>query len=1017
MANPAPSVSARKRKPSPLLISVLIVGALVLLLGAAANFYTDILWFTQLGFESVLFTQWIATAVAFIAGFLGMFVPVFLSLEIAFRKRPVYAKISNQIAQYQQIVEPLRKVLRWLFPAFFGVIAGFNVAANWREILLFINSEPTGQTDAVFGLDTQFFMFQAPVIVSLISYLQLVVLVCLVASLAVSYVYGGIEITGRVFRISKSVRIQALILAAIWVLLTGLQHWMGQYLLLSDSSGRFTGPGFADANALIPGLQILAGIGVVVAILFIITASNGKWRVSVIGAALFVVSSLVLTTAVPWGVQQFRVGPDEKSLESEFIAHNIAATRKAFGLENVEVQRYEAVTNAEAGALRNDAVAAANIRIMDPAVVAPTFAQLEQSKQYYRFGNSLSVDRYEIDGRIEDTVSAPREIDISAQDGWYNRTLVYTHGYGLVAAFGNQRSPGGEPVFLENGIPTSGKLGEFEPRIYFGLNSPPYSIVGGEREHPIEVDFPADAESAAEASVAETAESNDVQADAAEEAQSADGERQNLTIFNGDGGPVLHGIFEKLIYALKFQSMELLLSEAVVDGSQILYNRNPMERVSAVAPYLTLDQHPYASVVDGRVVWIIDGYTTSANYPYSKQINLGSTLVDADNPNQRNNQTVNYIRNAVKATVDAYDGSVKLYAWDTEDPVLKAWQNIYPNTLTNMSEMSADLLSHVRYPNDLFKVQREVLSEYHVTDPGAFYSMEDAWRTPENPGRAAAAGAATEIDPATGEPVQGRAATPAQPPYYLTLSAGPDADPSFSIYSTYIPNQTGANARDILTGYLAADANAGTGQDGVVNENYGKLRLLVLPKGSTINGPGQVQNSFNTDPEVSRVLNILRQGETDVISGNLLTLPVGGGLLYVQPVYVQGKSRGFPLLQKVLVSFGDKIAFENTLDEALDKLFGGNSGVAAGDATVAAEATDPVADEADTDAGAGESGTTDAAGSSPTVEANSLAEALAEMQKALSDRDAAMKAGDWSAYGAADARLKAALEKALTLSE
>ncbi|MEB4615983.1 UPF0182 family protein, partial [Leucobacter sp. M11] len=619
--------------------------------------------------------------------------------------------------------------------------------------------------------------------------------------------------------------------------------------------------------------------------------------------------------------------------------------------------------------LRDDAVATSNIRIMDPSVVSPTFGQLEQIRPYYKFPKSLNVDRYEIDGKVQDTVSGIRDINIEAQEGWVNRTLVYTHGYGLVAAYGNQRSSDGLPVFLENGIPTDGELGKFEPRVYFGENSPEYSIVGGKTDKPVELDYPA----------------------------GEDGASQTYTTFDGDGGPVLDNIFKKIIFALKFQSEQILLSGAVTEGSQILYDRDPKQRVQKVAPYLTLDGTTYASVVDERLVWIVDGYTTSADYPYSRISDMNGLTVDADNPDRQPAKPINYIRNSVKATVDAYDGTVTLYAWDDKDPVLKTWQNVFPNTVKNVSEMSGGLLSHVRYPSDMFKVQRSVLGLYHVTESGAFYSKEDAWRTPN-------------------DPVSAGAGELAQPPYYLTLSPDKDAEPTFSIYSTYVPNQRGEGSRDVLTGYLSANANAGS-TDGKPAEDYGKLKLLTLPKGDTIPGPGQVQNSFTTDPEVTRLLNLLRQGESKVISGNLLTLPVGGGLLYVQPVYVQAtKGTSYPVLQKVLVSFGDEIAFEDTLDQALDTLFGGDSGASAGDNEVPTEGggtaegeTPPVEVPETGEAGEKPETPTPAPGGNGSA-SNADLQAL---KTALDDREAAMKKGDMVAFAAADEALQKAIAKVL----
>jgi hypothetical protein len=331
----------------------------------------------------------------------------------------------------------------------------------------------------------------------------------------------------------------------------------------------------------------------------------------------------------------------------------------------------------------------------------------------------------------------------------------------------------------------------------------------------------------------------------------------------------------------------------------------------------------------------------------------------------------------VKATVDAYDGSVDLYAWDEQDPILKAWMGIYPNTVQPRSEMSAELMAHVRYPADLFKAQRSILGRYHVTEAGAFYSQQDAWMTPN-------------------DPVEGTGIGELQPPYYLTLQAPGDTQSKFSLYSTFIPQSTGETTRNVLTGYLIANADAGN-QAGKVNGDYGKLTLLNLPRETIVPGPGQVQNNFNADSNVSSLLNLLRQGSTRVLNGNLLTLPVGGGLLYVQPVYIESTGEtSYPLLQKILVAFGDQIAFEDTLDEALDALFGGDSGASSGSET---KPETP---------GSTSSGTVDAA--NPALSA-----ALADAAQAIKDKQAALAAGDWKAFGEADQRLAKAVEEALAL--
>ncbi len=435
-----------------------------------------------------------------------------------------------------------------------------------------------------------------------------------------------------------------------------------------------------------------------------------------------------------------------------------------------------------------------------------------------------------------------------------------------------------------------------------------------------------------------------------------------------------------MAYALKFQSEQILLSDAINADSQILYNRDPATRVQEVAPYLTLDSEVYPAVVDGRIKWIVDGYTTTDRYPYSNTENFLAAKLDSSSDDFGSGATsINYIRNSVKATVDAYDGSVDLYAWDESDPILKAWMKVYPETVQPRSAMSGDLMAHVRYPADLFKAQRSILGRYHVTDAGSFYSQQDAWMTPNDPVEATGLG-------------------DLQPPYYLTLQAPGQSQSAFSLYSTFIPQSTGETTRNVLTGYLIANADAGS-TAGEVSADYGKLTLLNLPRETIVPGPGQVQNNFNADSNVSSLLNILRQGSTRVLNGNLLTLPVGGGLLYVQPVYIESTGEtSYPLLQKILVAFGDQIAFEDTLDEALDVLFGGNSGANGGDAT-----------------GSTGTGTQTNNGSSTATDNPELAAVLEIARQAIADKQAALADGDWTAYGLADEKLAKAIEQALEL--
>lgn len=954
----APSSANRTRVT--LTVTAVIIAVLVIAFFVVSNLYTDILWFDQLGYLNVLTTQWFAGAVMFLVGFVGMAVPVFLSMFIAFRSRPVYAKLNAQLDRYQQVIEPLRRLAMLGIPVVLGIFGGVSTATHWQLVLQWLNKTPFGQTDPQFGLDISFYFYDLPMFHGALGFASAVVLIGGLAALATSYLYGSIRFSGREVRIQRSARVQLAVTAAVYLALQAVSIWLDQYTTLYSTSQGFlaTGAGYTEANATIPGRAILAGIAGLVAVLFIVTAVIGRWRLPIIGTALLLVSGLVVGSIYPWVVQRFQVEPNAKVLEADYIQRSIDATRDAYGVAGVEEKPYSATTDAEPLALRADAETTANIRILDPSIVPKAFSQLQQFKQYYSFAPHLDVDRYDVDGKSQDTVIAVRELN---QDGLgesqtpYNNTFVYTHGYGVVAAYGNQRASDGNPVFLESGIPSVGDLGDFEPRVYFGEDSPEYSIVGAPKgSKDVELDYPSGGE---------------------------ESDANATTTFTGDGGPKLDNLFKKLIYAIKFQSEQIFLSDAVNDKSQILYERNPKDRVQEVAPYLTLDSDAYPAIVDGKIVWIVDAYTTGTNYPYSQTQQLSKSIADTYTPTPAFAiDDINYIRNSVKATVDAYDGSVKLYAWDDKDPVLKTWEKIYPGTVLPMSDMSEQLMDHVRYPSDLFKVQRAILGSYHVTDAGSFYSSDDQWVTPNDP-------VLTTDTP--------------QAPYYLTMQVpGTDA-PAFTLYSTYIPKGNADSTRNVLTGYLAVNADAGP--------DYGKLTLLTLPKQTTVPGPGQVETSFRTNTEVANQLALLTRGDTDVKLGNLLTLPVGGGLLYVQPVYVQATSGTiYPLLRKVLVSFGDQIAFEDTLDQALDKLFGGDSGAVAGDGDV------PTTDEPSTDEPT--TPTDPTTPTTPTANAD-LTKALADYQSALADRQAAYQANDLVAAAEADARMLDAVQRAIAASQ
>lgn len=952
--------------PFRLTITVLVVAAALIYL--LSDLWTEVLWFNQLSAQRILWTKWIAISLIVVIATVANATIVGLNMNWAYKKRPTIIRgdFGANLREYQRALEPLRRIVFWGIPFGIGLFTGLGLATDWRQILLWMNRTPFGTTDPHWGLDVSFYVFTLPILQMIVSLLTTVFVVSLIATVVVHYLYGAIAISPSL-RVTKPARRQIGILAAILSLVVGLRYFITRYILLTEGGSRIDGALYSQVHASIPAQSILAATSLIVAILFLVAAFKGTWHLPVAGVAVTIVSALVVGMAYPALIQQFKVRPNERALEAPYIQRNIDATLAAYGLEDVEHQTYTARTDTSPGQLRDDAASTQQIRLIDPDVISPTVRQLKQSRSYYTFEDQLNVDRYEVDGVKRDTVIAVREVNLDGLDqneqNWVNRHTIFTHGYGIVAAYGNRVDSKGEPAWWEEGIPSRGDMGEYEQRVYFSPSSPEYSIVGApEGADPLELDYPD---------------------------EGSDG--QVPTTFKGDGGPSIGNFFNKLLFAIKFQSTNIFFASQINSESQILYNRDPALRVSKVAPYLTLDRKPYPAVVDldgdpstpKRLVWIVDGYTTSNQYPYAQHIDVTEATFDASSAGTQlytPSNHINYMRNSVKAVVDAYDGSINLYQWDTEDPILKSWMKAFPGQVKPLSDISGDLMAHMRYPQDLFKVQRSLLAAYHVTKAENFYTGGDRWRLSENP---------TSNRAADGS-------VPVQPPYYLTMQMPGQESAEFSLTSVFVPG--GQADREPMAGFLAVDSETGS-EPGKIREGYGKLRLLALPSSTTVPGPGQVQNNFDANANIARELNLMDQEGSEVIRGNLLTLPVGGGLLYVQPVYLQGTgSTKYPVLRKVLTAFGDSVGFADTLEGSLDQTFKGDSAAELAEGAGSSEGS-PETEELDVE---------------QTLQQR-LTAALQKARDAMVAADEAMKEGDWSGYGQQQDKLQKALEDAFRL--
>ena len=976
-----PKIEIRRPKVGPGAITVMVLVLLGLFVYAASSFWTEILWFQQMHATRILLTRWGVIAGLAVVGVVLSVAVLRTMIGLAHRHRvsSKRGEAAANLRQYQDAIEPFKKLAFWLVALVLGIPAGLRLAEGWQTALTWLNATPFGKTDPIFGWDVSFFVFTLPFLELVVSFLLHLVILSLVVSIVASYLYGGLQAVPRPHA-TVPVRRHLGILAAVASVIIGVQYWIGRYSLLTQSGDNIDGAMYADVNATLPAHSILAAISIAVAALFLVAAFRGTWRLPTIGVVVTVVAALVIGGAYPALIEQFRVRPNARSLNAPYIQHNIDATLEAYGLDDLDYQTYDATTSAQPGQLREDSESTSQIRLLDPQVIRKTVQQLQQSRPYYSFDSGFFVDRYTINGERRDTVISMRELNLAGlsqeQQNWVNRHTVYTHGFGVVAAYGNSITSDGLPSYWEQSIPSKGEIGEYEPRVYFSQSAPDYSIVGGPEGTPDqELDYPDD---------------------------NAPG-GQVSTTFKGNGGPSVGNFWNKLLYSIKFGSTDIFFSSQTNEESQILYDRDPLLRVAKVAPYLTLEQKAYPAVVDTdgdpstpkRLVWVVDAYTTTDSYPYAQHQSLSSSTVDSRSQSvgqyiQEN--SINYMRNSVKAIVDAYDGSVRLFQWDEKDPILSTWMKIYPGSVESKQNISADLMGHLRYPEDMFKVQRDLLTSYHVRDASDFYTGGDRWRLAEETSTAATANGASTATMSSSQ----QQAVRVQPPYYLTMQMPGQQSAEFSLTSVFVPG--GESKREAMAGFLAVDSETGS-EAGKVREGYGKLRLIALPSSTTVPGPGQIQNAYDTNQTIASQLNVLNLSDSTVIRGNLLTLPVGGGLLYVQPVYIQGSGgANYPVLRFVLTAFGNRVGFAPTLAESLDQTFGGDSAakVAGGDQS------------ADKNKGGGDQ--QNQAESEPSKQ---LASALQDANQAIQDGQNALKNNDWAAYGESQKRLNDALTKAI----
>jgi uncharacterized membrane protein (UPF0182 family) len=949
----------RKRRGA-LIPTIVIVIVLGWLFATFSQIWTDKLWFGQLGYGIVFSTQlWTSVGLFFAFG-LVMAAAVAATMVASTREIRGSARSGSALLNRYRDLLGRRLGLAVAIPAvFFGLMAGITGTSAKSVFLAYVNRTSFGTNDPRFGLDISFFVFEYPWYRYLNSFALGVLLLCLGIAVVVNFAMGVLNAQNRPALGTRRAHAQISVLAGLTLVSFAISAYLDRFGEELQSSTLLDGLTYTGDHAQITAHTVVAVIAALTAVMFFVYARRPGWRVPITASILMVVSSLIVGVAYPSVVQSFSVKPDEPDKERPYIQNHITATRTAYGVADTQIYDYSATTSADAGQLSADAATLPGIRLIDPSMVRDTYEQLQQVRGYYSFEPVLDVDRYKINGTMTDVVIAAREMDQSGLQNkqWNNLHTVYTHGYGLVAAYGNRRQTGGEPQWLAADIPTVGVLTADQPRIYYGELAKDYVVVGRQAgQSAIEFDTPG----------------------------GGDATGEQFKTYDGAGGVGIGNAFTKALYATRFADVNLLLSDRVNSNSKILYDRTPTQRVQDVAPWLTPDSDTYPAIVNGRIVWIVDAYTTTDSYPNSHKMSLSNAASNANVQTSalQASDEVNYVRNSVKATVDAYDGTVSLYAWDETDPLLQTWMKVYPGTVQPKSAISPELLAHLRYPTDLYRAQREVLARYHMTNPDQWYSTSDMWAIPSDP----------TVD---------QSANLREPTYYMSVrwptstqngkTVQGETSPQFSQTTVYSPNN-----RQNLAAYMTVVADASS-------KDYGKIRVLRMSDTQQVEGAGQAHNNILRDEKVASALRpYLNQGSAKAMYGNLLTVPVGGGILYVEPIYTQrneAQSGAFPVLTFVVVRFGDHVGIADTLQGALDQVFSGDAGATTNE-NAPPTTTTP-------------STTTPSTTTPTTPNQTEVTAALAEAQQAFTDADKALAAGDLAGYQKANQTAEAAVARAI----
>jgi uncharacterized protein len=862
-----------------LAVAGIVILVCLVALGRVGDFLVDLVWFSSVGYLDVFWTIFRAKAALGVATFLGSALSLWVSgiLALRFARRPVplppafdwgAATVSLSPGPFARAPFRLpRRILVALAAVILGALVAAGETGNWDLALRFIAQTPYGQNDPVFGKDIGFYLFSLPAYVALKNWILITLFLSALVAGVVYWAHGDIVVDAQSRRISPAAIAHGSVLLGLFFAVKAWSYVLDRFLLLYGDNGVVVGAGYTDTHLGLPVLWALVGLASAAALLSWANWRIRTFRLPMVAAVLLFGSSFVLALVCPALFQRIYVKPNELQLEAPYIGRNIALTREAYNLRQITVKPFPAELGLSFQSLQDNRATIDNIRLWDWQPLMDTYAQLQEIRTYYKF-HDMDVDRYELGGAYRQVMLSARELEPtllpSNAQTWVNLHLLFTHGDGVVMSPVTQKSAEGLPIFYLQDIPPVASLGPAidQPRIYFGRTSAPYVIVKANKP---EFDYPKGVDNV-------------------------------YTTYEGSGGTALGGAARRTLFAWYFGDPNILLSNYVTDESRILFRRNIQERVRALAPFLQLDRDPYVVISEGRLFWIQDTYTTSDWFPYARPAPEEST---------------NYIRNSVKAIVDAYDGSVAFYVADSSDPIAATYRRIFPGLFKPLEAMPPDLRRHIRYPEDLFLIQAGMYRAYHMDAPEVFYNREDLWQIPR-------------------EPNGGERATMA--PYYAIMRLPGEASAQFFLMLPMVPNQ-----RQNMIAWLAARCDP---------PDYGKLIVYAFPKDKLVYGPFQIEARINQNTEISQQITLWNQSGSRVIRGNLLVIPIANSVLYVTPLYLRAESGQLPELKRVIAAYGERVVMEETLPAALASLFKETTSASAGPETPGGRSAGPVDERA-----------------------------------------------------------------------